>query len=773
MAELKNIGKARNRSEAWAAEYLAEKLPDHYRIYTNFYLVANGEPYEVDMAVLADYTIHLIDVKGFMGEVSYDQRAFKVDGLTKGVGDLDKISYLSRALVREWKKYTGIDCPWLQGSIFVTGSDGNALDLQHPEGMQLDIHGPDSIIDYLTKARKPTERNRITDASVLSFERLLNVPKGDDNESLHDFKLLPNTQKDLNTFASVQDAQHLMNSLPITYQLFMVDRSLAPSVDAFKAACRMLRNRYKAMLSLRGITGVPRCLPPFEEHDGERFVFPVEKVGGRSLSEVCRDASIELDRRIELFLSVIRIVNEAHQRDIYSKTLDANKVIVTENLEIVVHGWVSEKDEDAADDSALRDVLALAEMGITCFTETVWKDDVVTACPDLAEWCEEVLLGNYRPLEQLISALDSRKIVQVHEGEPDEPFEIGSGAVINGHYELMNRLGEGASGEVWSARHLLGNFECCVKIITIPYGAEALARSEFETLTQLFHPNIVRLFSFQQIQGSDLFCLVMGMGEMTLRELIDGEEQSSRSAMKWFEGLISALQYMRSLPEPILHRDIKPRNMVITDNHASLIDFNLSGHFSGTLRYLSPQVSGEHEYSPDDDLYSLCLSFYELLTGYPNFDGQPEFKQVSGACPEGFPERVFERITDVLGGDFPESGASLKDWFCVSGFIPTHEQPLPKGFGQRWNIRSDERFVISTLLQHGGKMTKKQLIDRSAKWAFGHVGKDDRSRINTRLSGLRDKGLIDYPKGRQPKGKRVSVKIVNPDLQAAWDRVCG
>lgn len=773
MAEVRRVGAAVNSTEEWAAEFLAVALPDHYRVYTNFQLVADGQPYEVDLAVLSDYAIHLVDVKGFVGEVSYDQREFIVDGRPMAANALGKISYLARSLRREWERASSLSCPWLQGSVFVTGKEGTALDLQHPAGQALDVHGPDSVVDYLTTARKPDERNRITESVAQAFERLLNMPERSGTESLQDFRLIPDTVRSVNSFIRIQEATHQMMSLPITYQLFMVDRDRTESVEPFNRAVRMLRDRYKAMLSLRGIPGIPRSLPPFYAKDGRWFVLPVEKAAGRSLARVCQDESIALDKRIALFLSVARTVNEAHQRDVFSATLDAAKVIVTDTLEPVVHGWVPEAESEAAENAADRDVTALAKMGLACFTEKVWQGEVVRACPELADWCEEVLVGTYLPIEKLFESLQSTQ--PVRSNEEQAAFEIAAGSVINGRYALQHRLGEGASGEVWAARHQLGDFECCAKIITIPYGAEALARHEFEVLANLFHPNIVRLFSFEKIAGSDLFCLVMGMGEMTLRELIDDAEQSFRTALKWFEGLLSALQYLRSLPRPVVHGDIKPRNIVITDNHASIIDFNLADHFSGTLRYLCPRVDGAHAADTNDDLYSLCLSFYELLVGYPDFEsGQPEFMKWAGPCPEGFPPRVFDRILSVLAGDFPASDDSLKEWFCIGGFVPTHEQPLPKGFAQRWDIRSDERFIISTLLQNGGQLTKNQLVSKSAKWAFGHVGAKDKSRINPRLSTLRDeKGLIDYPRGRQATGKRILVSISNADLLRAWIKICG
>ena len=109
----------------------------------------------------------------------------------------------------------------------------------------------------------------------------------------------------------------------------------------------------------------------------------------------------------------------------------------------------------------------------------------------------------------------------------------------------------------------------------------------------------------------------------------------------------------------------------------------------------------------------------------------------------------------------------------LSVFTPTRDQPLPDGMGTKWALYRDEEFIISTLLQSGGRMTKNQLISKAAKAAFGHVGAKDKSRINPRLSRLRTLKLIDYPEGRQKRGAHIYIEVCNSELICDWQRVAG
>ena len=778
MAELINIGPYANESERWAAELLAKELPDQYRVYTNFLLRADGQSYEVDQAVLADYTIHLVDVKGYSGTVTYDQREFDLDGRKHGRNALGKIGWLSRRLPDLWHEKLRTNSPWVQGCVFINGEKGENLELQHPAGQRLDVYCPETIVGHLKHAQYPREHNKIDLTRARAFEKLLCIPDPEKERTLAHFRF-EGKAKSLTAdgFLRAQRAHHQLMSLNILYQLLIVDRTKAPSRNAFDHAVEALRARFKAMMALRGIPGITRSLAPFEAEDGTLFVLPVEIPTGQNLADFCKQDSTQLAERVEVFLKVTRCLNEAHQRDIVNGALKATAITVAEDRYPVIGGWF-QASGDEYNQKLSADVKAFAEMGPVCFGADAWAESVSEACPELTAWCEEVVDGQKTTIEDLIEALDKVSTPKLgpEAGEDEQsPFEIKSGAVVNNNYELLHRLGEGASGEVWAAKHLLGDFQCCVKIITLPYGAENAARAEFEVLTRLFHPNIVRLFSFEKIADTERFCLIMGMEDETLREVMDSATAAPEAPFKWFEGLLAALQYMKRLQEPVIHGDVKPRNIVVSGGRAALIDFNLAqadGH-GGTPRYQSPIDTGTGQPGTlEADLYSLCLCFYEFLADYPEFaGGMPEIMALDAKPPKHFPARVFEKIKDVLAGEFPEPGEPLKGWFRLTGFTPTHEQPLPPAIEQKWNIRSDERFIMSTLLQAGGRMTKNQLIAKSAKWAFGHVGKKDKSRINPRLSVLRDeKELIDYPKGRQPRGRHIYVQIASDDLLNAWEK---
>ncbi len=462
MAELFNLGPYANDDETWGAEFLRDNLPDHYRIYTNFLLRADGQSYEVDLAILADYTIHLIDMKRYTGTVTYDQTAFESEGRKRGRNALGKIGWLSRRLPSLWHERLRTNCPWVQGCVFVTGNKGKNLDLQHPPGQRLDVYCPETIVGHLQHAQYPRENNRIDIARAKAFEKLLCIPDPEEVKTLAHFRLEgePNNLT-ASGFLKAQTARHDLMSLDILYQLLIVDRTKAPSPKAFDQAVDALKARFKAMMELRGVPGITRSLAPFEAEDCTLFVLPVEVPIGENLESFCKQVSIALNERMDVFLRVARCLNEAHQRDIVNGNLRAKAIRVAEDRYPVIGGWFQATGEQYSQKLSA-DVKALAGMGSECFGEDAWEKDVSELCPELTDWCEKVLAGDDAySIENLIQAVDTAGNEQdaIEEaGDEESFFEIKSGAVINNNYELIHRLGEGASGEVWAAKHLLGEF---------------------------------------------------------------------------------------------------------------------------------------------------------------------------------------------------------------------------------------------------------------------------------------------------------------------------
>jgi serine/threonine protein kinase len=218
------------------------------------------------------------------------------------------------------------------------------------------------------------------------------------------------------------------------------------------------------------------------------------------------------------------------------------------------------------------------------------------------------------------------------------PDAAASVKVLFGRYRLQRELGRGGMGVVWLAHDQVLGIPVALKLLP-----EALARSaeDLEGLRKevlrgiaLTHPGIVRVYSFERDATSA--AIVM--------EYVDGESLADLKARQpdqcyepeqlrpWLEQLCAVLDYAHQEAR-IAHRDLKPRNLMITrEGRLKVADFGIASSLaetnanisirndsSGTPPYMSPQQAMGDRPAVADDIYSVGATFYDLLTGKPPF----------------------------------------------------------------------------------------------------------------------------------------------------------
>lgn len=197
---------------------------------------------------------------------------------------------------------------------------------------------------------------------------------------------------------------------------------------------------------------------------------------------------------------------------------------------------------------------------------------------------------------------------------------------VLGRYVLLQRLGSGGFGEVWRAHDEMLGREVAVKRIA---GGEAdRSAREAQAAARLSHPAIVALYEAAFEDGA--FYLTSELVEgATLAELIAEDALADEEIFEIGLALCDALRHAHS--RGVIHRDVKPQNILIPDDPADrgpakLTDFGgarldgeqaltATGDVLGTFAYMAPEQSEGRVAGPQADLYSLALVLYEALTG--------------------------------------------------------------------------------------------------------------------------------------------------------------
>jgi WD40 repeat protein len=204
-----------------------------------------------------------------------------------------------------------------------------------------------------------------------------------------------------------------------------------------------------------------------------------------------------------------------------------------------------------------------------------------------------------------------------------------------GNYKLIRLIGRGGFAAVYLGKHIHLNNYAAVKILLSRLGSEEEVRRfrrEAETIAQLSHPHIVRVLDFDVLE--DMAFLVMEFAPFgSLRQQYRGVAVPLPAVVSYVRQVASALQYAHD--QKVIHRDVKPENMLIGRDHAIMLsDFGLAliaqstrnqstqslQDLAGTVAYMAPeQIQGRPR--RESDQYALAVTVYEWLCGERPFGG--------------------------------------------------------------------------------------------------------------------------------------------------------
>lgn len=172
----------------------------------------------------------------------------------------------------------------------------------------------------------------------------------------------------------------------------------------------------------------------------------------------------------------------------------------------------------------------------------------------------------------------------INSAEIKTEIPLKKGTILGNTYKIIGEIGSGGGGIVYKARHLRLQTDVVVKKIKDEVRGKIPIRQEADILKKLKHPNLPRVYDF--IATADGVYTVMDFirGE-NLDEVVKRHGRfSQKQVKKWAEQLGEALKYLHSQNPPIVHSDIKPANIMLTqDGDVCLIDFNISLAMGGTM----------------------------------------------------------------------------------------------------------------------------------------------------------------------------------------------
>jgi len=199
------------------------------------------------------------------------------------------------------------------------------------------------------------------------------------------------------------------------------------------------------------------------------------------------------------------------------------------------------------------------------------------------------------------------------------------------NYEIKSLIGEGGMGAVYMAEHLQVNRKVAIKVLHPKFLKNEEIKQRFKneaaTLSHLHHPNIVGLFDYLEDE-TGLYLIMEYVDGVQLDDYISNTTgpMPEEKAIPLMKQILSAFAYAHE--KGIVHRDIKPANIIISQtNEVKILDFGIAkilgesnnmtktGTQMGTVYYMSPEQVQGKKADIRSDIYSLGVTFYQMLTG--------------------------------------------------------------------------------------------------------------------------------------------------------------
>lgn len=236
-------------------------------------------------------------------------------------------------------------------------------------------------------------------------------------------------------------------------------------------------------------------------------------------------------------------------------------------------------------------------------------------------------------------------------------------------YAIIDVIAAGGMGVVFKARHMLTDRIVAMKLLPSELARDESnvqrVKLEAKALAQLNHPNIVTTFDFGFTYMQEPFIVMEYVTGQSLKEVLDREVLLPVDrAIKIFLQAVDGMRYAHSAK--ILHRDLKPHNIMVSDDpepdHVKILDFGVAklaeysqqitrtGEVVGSPLYMSPEQCTGRPTDHRCDIYSIGVMMFETLTGNPPFRGENYISTVHLKCTKLAPN-----FKDVVPGRvFPD-----------------------------------------------------------------------------------------------------------------------
>lgn len=834
-AKFIRLGEPTHDAERQALRFLVDGLPSTYTVYGNPWVVErSGVVYETDAVVVAPHAVFVVEMKAYRGAIEgTDYDWYIPEPIKSPIGLNRKTAQVLNGMMKRASYEAGQI--WVQGLVFLSAASAcnvrgpASRDRIHTRRTILAALGDPTFIDRIASRAITTN----TPSTEEALHRILTsedtAPKRSrPARTVREYQV----ERSLETHDACKEmlAKNTLSGDRRVLRIYNV-----PPLASDEERERIhKRARWEAQVlgRLGKCEGILAADPPFTDEAG--IVLPLEYFESVTLATwVTRYAmtkKADLKARVGLWLEIAAAVAEAHEQGVVHRLLRPEVILVEDKpqpSQIRVTGFDLAKQlatdstiglttlgderlrfaapevitafstaEPASDQFSLGALLALLVAGRPLFESTrellasrrlvVRLRDIASSAPLRLDEAVSRMLA-LRPTERfpdLDEACAAVRFVRdpvapalpiVTPAKPANPDELPDGARVGADYEVVSRLGQGGMAVVYAARHLPSGRTRALKIARGEAAAEDALRGEFQTLTGLDHPNIVRVLDLSNMVEQRLTLVMERVSGENLRHRLTREPPlDPPTRRRYAEDLLGALDYLEQ--KGITHKDLKPDNLLVGDGGLTIIDFSLAqmpadAAYGGTALYRDPS---RPTWTHATDRFSAALCLFELYAGRHAFDGKvPEPGQGPGVRPEdidppGLAAFFQKALNPILEQRFPSAKAMRDALLLALGASVDVDapEPVPERIDSSTSLRATPlppRAVNQ--LERSGVSTAGDLLGLSEAQvrALSNLGEKTVRDILAFSAELRARGLAATSSPLHSEPPIVPALVDNPE----------
>lgn len=583
-----------------------------------------------------------------------------------------------------------------------------------------------------------------------------------------------------------------------------------------------IKNQYNALQKIRSN---PFILPVEFKIDEENHLFYeiTDLMEEDSLRSAARNKTFTFDERINILRNVMSALKSAHKEGIFHRDINPENIFLNngyaylgnfgksyftdhnENGYTVMH-TITESNVTpyhpleliAKDASRASDIYSLGILIAWLFTGkepvkspfeldklggTLPKDKWPSATNNsLPKWIDEICLktiltdcdkriDSIEELENFInnaiklesSNKEETKNTTSNTSQITDSYEVKEGDRV-GDYIIHKILGRGGYSRVFKAKHDLQGRDYALKLFHESVNISSVL-DEYNALIKLDHPNIVK-FSWNGKTPQNQF--------YTTTEFLDGDHLGKytktdanlpiSTIYRLAQEMLSALEYLQSREKPILHRDVKPQNIMWeNEGRFVLIDFNVASliendtSYVGTNPYLAPDLLDGHKINWDfsADTFALGITLYELVTkNYPWPQTRIPSISITPTTPTEYNDRISEEFSEFLlksiRTDKKRRFSSAKEMLSCLEEIGV-ENLLAENTHNNEDVQENKLYRIEVFIRQGG--TSINMLNQMSTYT------NIRKTVHSSLGKFKDKIILYKNSLTLSDGLKIVIKI--------------